>query len=319
MMEKFKYYFKTQKKIDSVLNGQINKMTMNSVIFHLIWYAYYNLFTDENSIVQYIEDWMEGKTYDYHLGAYAAYIKKCIKAVQKMPWRDIQGNVKIRKSELDYILSFNNIRKEKLLFCYLAIAKFSDMLRDNKSHWENEKDTTIFKMARVSIPANERDFFINDLIYTDNCLIYMNNLDTNTSKRIDFVSDDEEDPVVLELTENNYRELGFTYLNWKNGGYSECKGCGKLFKRKNNNQQYCRICVPKSSYQPEYKGQGDGIFEDAPKKITCIDCGKDVFLDSYKSARTCRCEECQAERDDNLNRIASRERMRAYRKRIKET
>ena len=42
-MEKFNYYFNTQSRIDDVLNGVINKSTMNSVIFHLIWYAYYNI------------------------------------------------------------------------------------------------------------------------------------------------------------------------------------------------------------------------------------------------------------------------------------
>lgn len=318
-MDKFKYYFSTQDKIDNVLRYEINKTTINTIIFHLIWNAYYNLFTDEDEIIQYVDNWMASRANEYHLAVYAPYIKKSIKTVQKLPWRNIIGNIPIRKSELDYIASFDNIRKEKVLFCYLAVAKFNDALRDNKVHWENETDSVIFKMARVNIPSNERDFFINDLIYKDQCRIYMNNMDTSTSKRIDFVSDDENDPVVLELRENNYRELGFTYLNWKNGGYAECKNCGRLFKKKKNNQQYCFICIPKSEYRPEYKGNGGGIFEDAPKKITCIDCGKDVFLDSYKSARTCRCEECQAERDDNLNRIASRERMRAYRKRIKET
>lgn len=310
-MDKFKYYFSTQDKIDDVLNGEINKATMNTVIFHLIWYVYYNFFTNEGQIVQYVDDWMTNKTNEYHLAAYASYIKKSIKTVQKLQWRNITQNIPIRKSELDYIMSFDNIRKEKVLFCYLAVAKFNDILRDNKTHWENETDSAIFKMARVNIASDERDFFINDLIYKDKCNIYMNNMDTNTSKRIDFASDDENDPVVLELKENNYRELGFTYLNWKNGGYGECRNCGRLFKKKKSNRQYCSICVPKSEYQTEYKGNGEGIFDDAPKKIRCIDCGKEIFLDSFKDSRTCRCSECyyihrRAKKTDTMRNLRSK-------------
>lgn len=30
-----------------------------------------------------------------------------------------------------------------------------------------------------------------------------------------------------------------------------------------------------------------------PKKIVCIDCDKEVYLDSYMDTKTCRCDECQ--------------------------
>lgn len=315
-MEKFNYYFNTQRKIDAVLNEPINKVTMPSILFNLVWSAYYNISTNEKDIVDYIQDWMKERTDIFHLSAYAKSIKGYIKKMKTMPWRDLTDTVKIRKSELDYIMSFNDIKKEKLLFCYLAIAKFKDMSRERPTHWEDEDDITVFKMAKVPIPAKDRDYFIHELINGEpKALISMNYKNDDTSKRIDYVSDDENDPVVLELDESNYYELAFTYLNWKeNGGYKKCKCCGRLFRvkgdmigkqvtsnKKSNNALYCRYCS--KQYEPKYKDKDIYALDYEPKKITCADCDKIVYIDHYKNNTTYRCMDCQIE----ANKLAKRE------------
>lgn len=319
-VEKFNYYFNTRKRIDAALDVPINKATIPSILFNLIWDVYYNVTTDEQTIVVYIENWMKERTDVFHLSAYAKTIKSYIKKMKDMPWRNISGSVKIRKSELDYIVSFNDIKKEKLLFCYLAIAKFMDMSRKSHTHWENESDITVFKMAHLTVPAKDRDYFIHELIYGEpRALIYMNYKNDDTSKRIDYISDDESDPVVLELDESSYYELAFTYLNWKNGGgYKKCACCGKLFKVSSNivgknkqselNQanrtQYCRTCAP--NYEPKYKGKDELALDYKPKKIVCIDCGEEICLSSYMDTRACRCVDCnttyQRERNARKNK-----------------
>lgn len=317
-MEKFNYYFNTQKRIDEVLNGPINKATMTSVLFNLIWYAYFNISKDEKEIVAYVEEWMKGKTNIFHLSAYARVIKRNINKMKDMPWRDIQDTVKVRKSELEYISSFDDIKKEKLLFCYLAVAKFMDMSREYPTHWESEKDTVIFKMARVTVPTKERDRFIYELINGEpQALIHMSSKNDDLSKRIDYISDDENDPVVLELDELNYRQLAYTYLNWKNsGGYKKCKGCGELFRVKGRGMsvndkpkkdeqdprsRYCRNCKP--TYEALYKGQDQFALDYNPKKINCVDCGEVVYIDNYKNNMTYRCVDCQHE----ANKLSKRE------------
>ena len=323
-MEKFNYYFNTRSRIDAALSVPISKSNMESILFNLIWNAYYNISEDEQDILQYIDEWMNGKTTIYHLSSYAKTIKKYIKKMKKMPWRDIQDTIKIKKSELDYISSFDDIRKEKVLFCYLAVAKFKDACRKSPTHWEDESDTVIFKMAKVPIPAKDRDYFINDLIHGDNpAAIRESYKNDDTSKRIDYISDDENDPVVLELDETNYYELAFTYLNWKeNGGYKKCRSCGRLFRvRKNpirqndcNNGElkeeslYCRKC--NRSYEPKYKGKDEISLDYEPKKIICVNCAKEVYLDSYMDTKTCRCKDCnvtyQKERNAKKNKEYSK-------------
>ena len=242
--------------------------------------------------------------------------------MKDMPWRDIKDTVKIRQSELNYISSFNDIKKEKLLFCYLAIAKFNDMSRKHPTHWENENDITVFKMARVVVPATERDYFIYNLINVEpKAAIYLNYKNDDTSKRIDYISDDVNDPIVLELDESNYYELAFTYLNWReNGGYKKCRCCGRLFRvRKNssgkkhnsscgrsNNALYCKNCSNRN--ESKYKYQDPLSLDYEPKKITCIDCGCTVYILNYKNNTTYRCEACQLE----ANKLAKREWKRKY-------
>lgn len=298
-MEKFNYYFNTRARIDAALNVDINKATMPSILFNLIWDAYYNISKNEDDIVKYIVDWMNARTNIFHLSSYAKIIKSNIKKMKDMPWRNIQDTVKIRKSELDYISSFNDIKKEKLLFCYLAVAKFNDMSRKTPNHWESESDITVFKMARLNIPASERDYFIYDLIHGEpQAAIHLNFKNDDTSKRIDYISDDENDLVVLELDESNYYELAFTYLNWKNnGGYKKCKKCGKLFRITGKNSQYCKDCGPK--YQAKYKNQGELPSEDLPKEKQCEDCGEIFYVDARNNTK-CRCDECQKIRNIEL-------------------
>ena len=133
-MEKFNFYFNTKKRIDAALQQPINKNTMGSILFNLIWHAYYNVSNDEKDKVRNVEGWMCEHKAPFHLAAYAKTIKSYIKKMEKMPWREFDGTVKIRKSELEYISAFDDIKKEKLLFVYLAVAKFKYVFREIPTH-----------------------------------------------------------------------------------------------------------------------------------------------------------------------------------------
>ena len=77
-------------------------------------------------------------------------------------------------------------------------------------------------------------------------------------------------------------------MNYVYGGFFECKRCGGMFKQnKWDNKIYCDKC---KKYQPI-----------ETKIINCIDCGKEVPVDS-KDNQTVRCDECQHERDKERER-----------------
>jgi hypothetical protein len=85
-------------------------------------------------------------------------------------------------------------------------------------------------MARVTMPIKDRSMFLH-FLYANN-LVEVNINPTSTHKKLLYI-DDNNDDIGLVLTENHYKELAFTYLNWKNkGGYKECRKCGRLFRVK---------------------------------------------------------------------------------------
>ena len=53
-MERFNYYFNTKSRIDAALSEPITKASMNSILFNLVWDAYYNISTDESVIINYV-------------------------------------------------------------------------------------------------------------------------------------------------------------------------------------------------------------------------------------------------------------------------
>lgn len=64
--------------------------------------------------------------------------------------------------------------------------------------------------------------------------------------------------------------------------YNRCSKCGRIFIAKTFRQQYCPTCT---TYQPLLT-----------KTITCIDCGKEVVVDS-KDNKAERCGNCQKIKD----------------------
>lgn len=157
----------------------------------------------------------------------------------------------------------------------------------------------LFKLARVAIPCKERATYLH-FAYQEGLLVEHTFVGTNL-KVVGFVENEGE--IALELGEDDYKELAYAYLNYKNGGYKHCKKCGKLFKMQKNapGRLYCKEC-----------GQTEDVSDF--KIIQCIDCGEDVVISKFDT-KTCRCEDCQKVADIELNRAASKERMRRYRER----
>ena len=151
----------------------------------------------------------------------------------------------------------------------------------------------LFKLSRVAIPCKERAGYLH-FAYQDGILVEHMFVGTNL-KVVGFI--DNESEYVLELGEDDYKELAYAYLNYKNGGYKHCKCCGKLFKmhKSSPGRLYCKEC-----------GQKEDVSEF--KVIKCIDCGEDIIVSKFDTS-TCRCEECYSE----YRRIYFREKKREYR------
>lgn len=215
---------------------------------------------------------------DFYEEKYFKTIYRNIASAKKYKFRDV-SNVKITQSEIDKITSLNDIRKEKIAFVLLAVAKYYNNVSDDNNNRMYISISDLFKMARVSIPCKERATYLH-FAYENGMLVEHTLVGTNL-KVVGFVDDNSE--VVMELGEGDYKELAYTYLNYKNGGYKACKSCGRLFKmhKSSPGRLYCKEC-------------GHTVERIEFKIIKCVDCGTDVVVNT-SNVETNRCNSCYQE------------------------
>ena len=220
---------------------------------------------------------------DFYEEKYFKIIYRNISSAKKYKFRQVDP-VKITQSEIDKIVGLNDIRKEKIAFVLLAVAKYYNNVSSDNNNRMYISMSDLFKLSRVAIPCKERAGYLH-FAYQEGILVEHTFVGTNL-KIVDFIDDDSE--AVMELGEADYKELAYTYLNYKNGGYKHCKCCGKLFKMHKSSpaRLYCKEC-----------GQKEEISEF--KVIKCVDCGDD-FMTSILNTKTCRCKECQNVRNKEL-------------------
>lgn len=239
----------------------------------------YNMDNDQNykSILLYLQK------YGKNINEEDVYqiIDKCVQKAKKQPFRKVDI-VPITQSELDFIESLGDIKQEKIAFVLLASAKYYDATRDSKQHASYMRNADICKLARVTIPVKDRDVFMQ--FAYDKGVLKRHSRAASTEKKVAFVSEDDNDTVVLKIQESDYADLAYTYLALKTPHkFRRCVKC-KRWIRRVGDIQVCKECAKITSED-----------KNTIKEIQCIDCGKSVYVDIHNK-RSCRCEECQEEK-----------------------
>ena len=179
-------------------------------------------------------------------------------------------NVIVTKSEMEIIQSVKGKSRQKVLFTLLILAKYYNTVSDKNKNWTNLEYKKIFKLANVQLSIQNQALLINDLY---NCRFV--NVSKNVGKpniQVNFV--DNESDTVLTIT--RLKDLGKEYLMFCGEDYIRCQKCGTLVKNYKNTNKYCKTC---GQYQPI-----------ETKIITCVDCGKEIEINS--SSRKIRCNDC---------------------------
>ena len=270
--------FKFDDKFDiesKILNNYANSENPEETIRDLARYNYHVLGMNKEDNYDAILAYMKKNCVDFYEEKYFKIIYRNIVSAKKYKFRNV-ATVKITRSEIDKILGLNDIRKEKIAFVLLAVAKYYNNVSDDNNNRMYVSMSDLFKLARVAIPCKERATYLH-FAYQEGILAEHTFVDTNL-KIVNFVDNDSD--VILELNEDDYKELAYTYLNYKSGGYKRCKGCGRLFKMKKSapGRLYCKECGHKEDYS-EFK------------VIQCIDCGTE-FMISASNTETNRCDAC---------------------------
>ena len=286
-----RFNFNEKSKIYSIVeDGDVNGLTINKAIWNAaIYYTQLNP-VDKKDVFWKIVEFMNEKYNDFMYQGYVSIINRDINKAYKYKIKDV-SSINITKKEMDKIMSLNDIRKEKIAFVVLALAKYQNAESQRENDTFYAKTSEIFKFARVVIPAKERNLYFG-FAYKEGILKQNFSIGYN-ALTASFIDHDEDD-VVLTLDEYDYLELAYAYLNYKNGGYKRCEACGRWFKFKSNAAKYCSI------HRQDYELSSD-------VEIECIECGK-RFLVNPLATETCRCEQCK----QNHNKIINRERQKRW-------
>ena len=198
-----------------------------------------------------LNEFMENNYKNYNSATWEDIIEDISKKANKYPLREIDY-IEITKSEIDTIRNVCNIKYEKLVFTMLCYAKLYNKISDKNNGWVNTDIKELFRVARVSVKyRNDKFLYLNDLETAG--LISFSNKNDNLNLRVTFIDDDSE--TILRV--DDFRELGYEYLNHiGDGKFIRCKCCKMLVKKKSNNDRstkYCNNCAKEVQNKQKYE------------------------------------------------------------------
>ena len=215
------------------------KSVMSKIRYITRYFLYVENKSDEENYRQSVE-WMSKNHNNFDESCYSNLITDAIKKAHKYPFYSVE-NIKITQSELDIISSLDNLRAEKILFVLLCMAKQQSISNGFTNGLVKYSITELCKMARISVPADDREYILYDIVQRG-FLGYPKKNNTQCLI-VNFIND--EDDVILNLDEIDCQELAYTYLCWKNNGkgYTKCQRCHKTIKQsKTKPRKYCEEC-----------------------------------------------------------------------------
>ena len=194
--------------------------------------------------------------------------------------------VDIYKDEVDYINSLDiKYDYKKIMFAFLVQMRLNKIMYEKRNNKEykatnyfkggKQKYKNILSMANVSSKIDINDDFVNDLSQVENPLITILYKGLIILNFLDNCKQSGDIVFVIK----NYEDVGwyFDYYNHVDK-VKLCAYCEQPFKQVHGNELYCK---KHKEYQPI-----------ETKTINCIDCGKEISVDS-KDNQTVRCDECQ--------------------------
>ena len=227
---------------ENLYNG--NNEMIKSVVAKIGYITRYNLYglgyNDEENYKQTVQ-WMNKHHDNFDESYYSNLISDGVKRAHKNPFYNIE-NIKITQSELDAIVSLDNLRAEKVLFVLLCMAKQQRVLSGFTNGLVRYSLTELCKLARISVPADDREYILYNILQKG--LLGCPKKNDTKCLIINCINDDSD--VVLTLDEIDCQELAYVYLNWKNNGkgYTRCQRCDRLIKQsKTRPRKYCEDCA----------------------------------------------------------------------------
>ena len=155
------FKFDDRKDIESKMASHyVNQDNPEETIRDLARYNHHILQMKKEDNYDAILAYMTKHCSDFYEEKYFKIIYRNIASAKKYKFRDV-SLVKITKAEIDKITSLSDIRKEKIAFVLLAVAKYYNNVSDDNNNRMYISMSDLFKLARVAIPCKERATYMH--------------------------------------------------------------------------------------------------------------------------------------------------------------
>lgn len=293
-----KFQFNEQSAIENMIKSKF--VDANNITNTIYVLAKYNCHirklkdrANYNAIIEYITDNCPNMFEENILRD----VDGCIKKAKKRTFATVD-EVCVTKSELEFIKALDDIKQEKAAFVMLAAAKFFNVFKSTDYDSAFMTHSDICKLARITIPQNDRDVFMQ--FAYDKGVLHRHTWADSTVKKVAFVSHDDDDQIVMRLKESDYKDLAYTYLAYLTPvQFRRCQSCGRWIRKNNKSSRLCINCAKNEEEE-----------KDTVKTVFCVDCGKPIYVNLFDTA-TCRCEVCRC---SHLKEVKSEQNRRSYEK-----
>ena len=266
---------------EKLINGEVTDTNPYHALSLLARYYYHISGYRKSKIAILLNEYLYRRFFveDYEKTRWEDIIERIAQNAKKHPPKEIAG-VRITFAEMEIVDALPGVALRKLAFTILCLAKLGNLRNPNNNNWVNYSSKDVFDLANINCRSIDRELKIGTL-YQKGLLEFPTRND-NLSYRVTYVNDDSNEAIFVD----DFRELGYCYLNYHNGGYIRCRECGILMKDMSlpntagRKKAYCKNCA--------------APLPDVYKEVVCSDCGN-VFLTNRKDNRSMRCPYCRRE------------------------
>lgn len=157
-------------------------------------------------------------------------------------------HVPVSSSEYGTIKQLNNKTEERVLFSFLVLAKYLNIINLKNDNWTTKDTGKLFKsIAKVNM--NQVDQYLLLKKFKDMGLVEFAK-GINTNIRITFIDNKDE---LIKV--DSFVDLGKFYTDIGKNKLVRCQECDKLVKRESNSMKYCKPCYEKIHQELDRKYQ----------------------------------------------------------------
>lgn len=232
------------KEKESVLKciktGVIDKKPSKTIV--LLAKYYYSNGMNKEQIVDEIDCFFKMNYKQYNSVLWNDLIESIVKQVIKDNKQLVHiDNIKITKSEIDFIKNIKGEKLQKLAFTYLVYAKIFNLINPDNNNWVNSMHRNeIFKDADITETGKNQLLTLKSMV-DNNILKTAKNITNNSVNVENYINEEDESVLIID----DFRALGLQYLKFLGDNrIIKCEVCGKHIKAKSKKPpKYCNKCA----------------------------------------------------------------------------